>query len=341
MLNSQTLSVYTTLFTLTGGNTKLITARMGRRTIRVYGTFHFRAFKFRVALIALTTCTHWFVVLDAALGIQTAVAWIATYAIEARFVRRTIGVSHTTSHLYDGFGGFACATSTADITIRTNANHSSNGRGGCHFTLGWSITRFQDQAGINTFVADASQAWRTVGIYSARWLRFRSAVNIRITQETSRTAANGQMILSSAFGSGRASALVDTRIHTLFIQTELVGRTIIIGLTTDNATSLISITTEATLTSAHGLIRFDITFSINSARIINQTWTDTISINTCLIAITFAIHSASDCSARSVGITLKTVLARTDGTMVSYLTHSVSSTVAWVAALSVNAGLLV
>lgn len=127
MFHSQTLGIQATLLSLTGGHTQIIAAGICRWAVRVDGTFHLGTLKFGITFIALTTSAHGFVVLNTALGIHATVARIAAYTIYTGLITGTIRVRHATAYRNDGLGGLTSATSTADIAIGANTNHSTYG----------------------------------------------------------------------------------------------------------------------------------------------------------------------------------------------------------------------
>lgn len=92
MFDGQALGVGAALLTLAGRDAELVAARMCSGTIRVDGALDLGALELGIALVSLATGAHWLMVLDAAFGVQSAVAGIPADAVQARLVRGTVRV---------------------------------------------------------------------------------------------------------------------------------------------------------------------------------------------------------------------------------------------------------
>jgi len=90
MFNGQALGIGSTLLTLAGRDAELIAALVGSRTVGIDTALDLGALKLWVTLESLTTSADGLVILDAALGIQAAVAGISADAVQAGLVRRTV-----------------------------------------------------------------------------------------------------------------------------------------------------------------------------------------------------------------------------------------------------------
>lgn len=69
MVQGQALCIGSTLLALASGHAQLIAAGMCSRTLRVDAALDLGALELGITLVALATSTHWFVILDTALGI--------------------------------------------------------------------------------------------------------------------------------------------------------------------------------------------------------------------------------------------------------------------------------
>jgi len=90
MFNGQALGIGSTLLTLAGRDAELIAALVGSRTVGIDTALDLGALKLWVTLESLTTRADGLVILDAALGIQAAVAGISADAVQTGLIRRTV-----------------------------------------------------------------------------------------------------------------------------------------------------------------------------------------------------------------------------------------------------------
>lgn len=183
MIYGQAFGIGSALLALAGGYAELITACVCCWALGIDGAFDFGALEFGIALVALATGAHWLVILDATLGVHSAIAWITANAAHARLVGRTVGVGDAAAYFHDASGGLAATAATADVTIWTDADHGAYRCRRGHLTLGRSLTRLQYQAGVDALFVDAGQTSRTVRIQFAHRLGLRATVHIGIANE--------------------------------------------------------------------------------------------------------------------------------------------------------------
>lgn len=139
------------------------------------------------------------------------------------------------------------------------------------------------------------------------------------------------MVRCVTFRSRRARIVVETWIDALSVCTLFIRWTIAVATTTNHMTNCEWITSITAETSAFGSSLIHVAFSIDAARIVDQTRIDTIGVNTCLAGVTFGIRSTSNGATTNIRIAFIACLARTDGSMIFNRARSVWATVAWVA----------
>jgi hypothetical protein len=182
--------------------------------------------------------------------------------------------------------------------------------------LSWSLARFQLGARILTFVVDAGEFSRTLAVFSTFGLLFLLAVDVRVAEVSAGASAEGDVVLHATLSSRRARVVVHARVDTLGVDTLPVGRTVAVGGTPDDSTSLQWISSITAAAATFGAVLVDVTLGVDSARIFNQTRIDAVAVDARLSRLAFGIDSAAHVSTRYVGVTLETFLARTDGSMV-------------------------
>jgi len=187
----------------------------------------------------------------------------------------------------------------------------------------------------------AGLAGRTIGIQLADGLRRRSAVHVGIAQEIGGTTAHGQVVLGPALRSRGTGVVVDAGIHALLVLAGLVCGTVVVAAAADDAATLVRITTVSTQAAALGTVRLHIALGIGSTGIVDQARIDAVTVDAGLARIALAIHAASNGATGGIGITLESILAAAHCAMLGHLADGVGSTVARVAALGMDAGLLV
>lgn len=164
-----------------------VQARVLTGTIVVNATLNLDAFNLRITVESLLARAHRFVVLDSALGIRSTVARVSTNAVNASGIARTVRIGNTTR--FDN--RFARSTSTAHVSIRTYADHRTHRRRRNCFASRWSIAWLQRTAWLNALVLDTGQVRRTIRVVHTLWNDLRSAVHVRISNQSRRTSANG------------------------------------------------------------------------------------------------------------------------------------------------------
>lgn len=117
----------------------------------------------RVALVARLATAHRTMVVDVALGVQSAVAWVAALAVNAGLRARAFRVAFT-AWLTLQHDLTALAVHVGHPQFGTLADHCAHGHTVQHGTLGRRIARLQFHARVLAASVDAGQAVGTVGI---------------------------------------------------------------------------------------------------------------------------------------------------------------------------------
>lgn len=252
MINGQALGIGSTLFALASGHAELITTGMSCRTLGVDAALDLGALKFGITFVALTTSAHGLMILDAAFRIQTTIAGISADAIYAGLVRRAIAIRNASTDCDNTLSGLATSAAATNITIGADTDHGTDWYCGCHLTLSRSLTRFKNQAWIDTLFIDAGQPGRTVRVQFANGLRLWATINIRITQEVRWTAADSHVVLWTTLSTWCAYVIINARIDTLFVLARLVCRAIIVAAATDDLATLVGISSITAETATLG-----------------------------------------------------------------------------------------
>lgn len=145
------------------------------------------------------------------------------------------------------------------------------------------------------------------------------------------------MILHPALSIRRARIIVNTRINTLRVDTLPIPRTITIGNTSNNDTPTKRISSIPAQTSTLRLIPINVTFSIDSARILNQARVDAVSVDAGFSRVAFRVGATADSVASDVGIAFEAFFTRADRAVVLDEAGAVGAAIAWVATEAVDA----
>lgn len=198
VVDSGAFSVGAALVGRANGHTLTIHASVVARALVIRGAADLGASNLWISLEALLARAHWFVALDAAERVRSAVTWIAADAIDARFLRLAVRVSDATNHS-DGLDGLACATAAADVAFRADADHGADWSRWNHLTLRWLTARCELKTWIFAFAVDTGESRGAVGVVDALESHFWFAVNVGISNESWRTLADGHVVVSHAF----------------------------------------------------------------------------------------------------------------------------------------------
>lgn len=164
-------------------------------TVIVNATFYLDTFNLRIAVETLLARAYRFVVLDSALGVRSTITRVPADAVDASSVARAVRIGNTSRFDHR----LASTTSTAHVSIRTDADHRTNRRRRNCFASRWSVARLQSSARLNALVLDTSQVRRTVRVVRTLRDDLRSTVDVRISNQSRWTSAYRQMILCFAF----------------------------------------------------------------------------------------------------------------------------------------------
>lgn len=203
----------------------------------------------------------------------------------------------------------------------------------------WQIARSKFNAGIFAFVVDASECLRTVGVIDALELDFWFAVDVRVANKAWWALADSHVVLGETLGAWGTRIVVQAWVDTLLIDATLVRWAVIVAETSDNSAHVTGISAVSAQALAFGNIVAHEALGVHSARVVDQARRHAVGVDTCLVRFALRVASATDGAAEDVGISFVTFAARTDGTMTFDGTFGVSSAVAGVSALIVDASL--
>lgn len=226
-------------------------------------------------------------VLNSAVSVDSAVAWISTDVPVARFITWTIGISYTATDFNNGGCWLTSSASRADITFWTQAIHRSYWKSSNNLTFCRILTRLKNLTRVLAFVVEASLESWTICIFGTFQLDFSSTVNIRISYEAWWASAERHIVLHSAFCLWRARIVVDARVDTLGVDALSIGWTIAIGTTFHNLATIVRVSTVTRQTSAFCTIDINATFCIDSTRIFNDARVDAVAVNAGFTGVTF------------------------------------------------------
>lgn len=149
------------------------------------------------------------------------------------------------------------------------------------------------------------------------------------------------MILWTTLGTRSTHITVDTRIDALLVLAGLVRGAVVVAAAADDAATLVRIATVATQAAALGSAGLDVALGIGSTWVIDQARIDAVAVDAGLTRVAFTIDATSNRTAGGIWITLESILATADGTMLLHLADGIVATVAWITALSVHTRLLI
>lgn len=138
-----------------GGHALTIDARVRAGAFVVRSTSDADALDLGIAIVALLARAHRFVVFDSALGVRSTVARSAADVVDARLVRRAIGVRDAAADAYDRFQWLARAAAAAHVALGADANHRAHWQRWHHFAAGRQLAWFERRARIDALVVDA------------------------------------------------------------------------------------------------------------------------------------------------------------------------------------------
>lgn len=339
MLNAIAFRTIAARGRLTSGHTLSIDARMRAAAFTVRPAADLHALDLRVAVVAVATRAHGFVVAYPAFGVRSAIARIAADIVDARLLGGALGVGQTAvrSHRLQRFAGSVAA---AHVTLRAHADHRAHRNGRDDLAARRPMARLQRRARIHAAMIDACQSRGALGVQDAFVTLLRPAFDHRIADEAGRTAAQRGMMMGPAFGARMAlAAPVDARIDALGILAGLVAGTVGVRSAADDGARLPRIAAVAATAATLRLIVGHKAFGIRSARIVQQTGTDAVAVDARLAAVAFAVDAAAERTAHRLRIAVVAAAARAHGAMVLHTAFGVEATVARIAALSIDAGL--
>lgn len=142
--------------------------------------------------------------------------------------------------------------------------------------------------------------------------------------------------MRTAFGAARTRVVIHAWINTLRVLALLVRWTVAVTTATDYVTTLVRVSTVAAATSALGLIARHVALAVLTARIVDQARVHAHAVDARLVAITLGVRSTADSAASSLGVTFVARLTTANRAMVVDVALGVQTTIAWVAALSVD-----
>jgi hypothetical protein len=203
----------------------------------------------------------------------------------------------------------------------------------------WQIARRKFNARIFAFVVDTGQCLRTVGVVDALEFNFWFAVDVRVPNKTWWALADSHMVLGETLGAWRTRIVVQARIDTLFVDATLIRWAVVVAETSDDSAHVTWISAVSAQALAFGNIIAHETLCVHSARVVDQARRHAVGVDTCLVRFALGVASTTDSSAGDVRISFVAFAARTDGTMTFDGTFGVSSAVAGVSALIVDASL--
>lgn len=125
MIDAEALGAFATRATVHRAHrcTLSIDAGMCARAFVIRSAADAHTLYFRIAVVALLTRAHGFVIFDTTIGVRAAIAWITTDVIDARPVTWTIRIGYAAANFDDRFQWFARSASAADVTLGTDTNH--------------------------------------------------------------------------------------------------------------------------------------------------------------------------------------------------------------------------
>jgi len=273
-------------------------------------------------------------------GVRATGARIPADRVHARSLRRAVVVPGALD-LENRLGGTASTTAAADVTAGTHADHGAHRMRWQDPAFGWFRARLYDRAWVLTLIAQTSERVGTVAVLPTLGSDLWSTVDVGVSGEARWTAAYRQMIQNAAFRARRARIIVHAWVDALHVDARMITWTIAIAVAANHATTVqrIAIITLAAATISDMVVRE--TLGIGAAWIRDQAWVHAVVVLAGLVARALTVVPALDRLARDLRIALIALFARAYRLVVSHVADCVGAAATGIAALPVDAGLVI
>jgi len=307
---------------------------MGVQTVVVHPALNLDASHVRITLVAVLTGAHWLVLDDPTEGMLSTGARIFANPIDAGVSFSTLVVR--TAARQDGWQGSAAVVICADVAVGAGTDHRPYGEGVDHCAYCWVVAGVEVQTEVFALLAEtAVPRWAVLVLYTL-WSGQWNTVDVCVASESNGTSALGFVVSHQTFRILGTRVLIETGVDAVLAPAGLVLRTLLVAAAANHFTSNEGISFIAWFALAHSSVTGWVALSISSARILDKTRVDTVSINTRLLVTALVVALAANRFTGNLRITNETGGTHTDGAVVFYEAGSTRATVTRVDTLSVD-----
>jgi hypothetical protein len=311
-----------------------VSARMGVQTVVVHPALNLDASHVRITLVAVLTGANWLVLDDPTEGMLSTGTRIFANSVDAGVSLSTLVVR--TAARQDGWQGSAAVVICADVAVRAGTDHRPHWEGVNHCAYCWIVAGVEVQTEVFALLTETSVARWAVLVLDTLWSGQWNTVDVCVASESNGTSALGLVVSHQTFSILGTWVLVETGVDTVLAPAGLVLRTLLVAAAANHLTSNEGVSLIAWFALAHSPVPRRIALSISSARILDKTWVDTVSIHTGLLVTALVVALAANGFTGNLRITNETGRTHADGAVVLYEAGGTGATVARIDTLSVD-----
>jgi len=311
-----------------------ISARMGVQTVVVHPALNLDASHVRITLVAVLAGAHWLVLDDPTEGVLSTGARIFANPVDARVSLSTLVVR--TAARQDGWQGSAAVVFCADVAVGAGTDHRPYREGVDHCAYCWVVAGVEVQTEVFALLAETAVPRRAVLVLDTLWSGQRNTFDVCVASESNGTSALGLVVSNQTFGILGAWVLIETGVDTVLAPAGLVLRTLLVATAANHLTSNEGVSFIARFAFAHSSVPGWVALSISSARVLDKTRVDTVSIHAGLLVTALVVALAANRFTGNLRIANETGRTHADGSVVLYEAGGTGATVARVDTLSVD-----
>ena len=319
--------------------TLLVTTGMSVEAVIIHPTLHLDAGNIGVALVTLLTSAHRVVINNSAEGMVSTGTRVFTYLVEAGVSFWAVIISGAPGH--DGRQGLAAVVLAGHVAVRTGADHCSDRQRVDDGAGGGLLAGAEGGAEQRAFVVQTGVLRGAVLVLDALRGGDGHTRHPGVASEADGAAALGLVNTDKTLSIRRTWILIDTRIDTVLVSACLVSWTLRVGAAANHFTSREWVSFIPWQTAAVGSVKGGVALSKSAARVIEQAGVDTFSLDAGLSVSALSIRLTSDGLTGDLGVAHISRGTDTGRPVIHCEALGSSSTVAWVLALSIDAGLAI